>query len=63
MGLAGQEATVAGLQQRAVGLSRVLHTGDARIGAGAMREGVPLVTNDTRFGNFLRAIGFPVEGF
>ena len=63
IGLAGQEATVVGLQQQATALGRVLHTGDARIAAGAMGEGVPLVTNDVRFGNFLRAIGFPVEGF
>jgi predicted nucleic acid-binding protein len=63
IGLAGQEATVSALQQQAAGLGRVLHTADGRIAAGAMREGVPLVTNDRKFGNFLRAIGYPTERF
>jgi RHS repeat-associated protein len=63
IGLAGQEATAAGLRQQAAGLGRVLHLGDSRVAAGAMREGIPLITNDRKFGNFLRAIGYPVEGF
>ena len=42
---------------------RVLHLGDSRVAAGAMREGIPLITNDRKFGNFLRAIDYPVEGF
>jgi rRNA-processing protein FCF1 len=63
MGLAGTEATAAGLRQQAAGLGRALHLGDSRVAAGAMREGVPLITNDRKLGNFLRAIGYPVEGF
>ena len=63
IGLAGQEATATGLRQQAAGLGRVLRLGDSRVAAGAMREGIPLVTNDRKFGNFLRAIGYSVEGF
>ena len=33
------------------------------LAAGAMREGIPLITNDRKFGNVLRAIDYPVEGF
>ena len=63
LALAGSEAIGAALQQQAAALGRVLRTNDARIVAGAMREGMPLITNDVRLRNFLRAIGFPVEGF
>lgn len=63
IGLAGQEAAVSALQTQAAGLGRVLHTADGRVAAGAMREGVPLVTNDRSFGNFLRAIGYSTERF
>lgn len=63
IGLAGSEATSAGLRQQAAGLGRALHLGDSRVAAGAMREGIPLITNDRKFGNFLRAIGYRVEGF
>jgi predicted nucleic acid-binding protein len=63
IGLAGSEATAAGLRHQAAGLGRALHLGDSRVAAGAMREGIPLITNDRKFGNFLRAIGYPVEGF
>jgi hypothetical protein len=40
-----------------------LRTGDGRVAAGAMREGLTLITQDRKFGNFLRAIGYSVEGF
>jgi predicted nucleic acid-binding protein len=63
IGLAGSEATAAGLRQQAAGLGRVLHLGDSRIAAGAMREEIPLITNDGKFGNFLKAIGYPMERF
>ncbi|MBK8013952.1 MAG: VCBS repeat-containing protein [Deltaproteobacteria bacterium] len=63
IGLAGSEAAAAGLRQQAAGLGRALQLGDSRVAAGAMREGMPLITNDRKFGNFLRAIGYPVEGF
>jgi len=63
VGLAGSEITVRFLQQQAAALGRVLHTEDARIAASAMREGVPVRTNDVRFSRFLRAIGYPVEDF
>ena len=63
VGLAGSEIAVRFLQQQAAALGRVLHTEDARIAASAMREGVLVRTNDVRFSRFLRAIGYPVEGF
>jgi RHS repeat-associated protein len=63
LGLAGQEGLAGALQQQARGMGRVLHINDARIAASAMREGLPVVTNDRRFANFLRAINYPVEGF
>jgi len=63
IGLAAEGPTVVRLQQQATALGRVLHGRDARIAAIAVRESVSLVTNDVRFFKFLRAIGFPVEGF
>jgi len=58
----GTEATVGQLQARAQELGRSLSTTDARIGGAAIREGLPVITSDKRFRNFLRAIGYPVEG-
>jgi hypothetical protein len=60
---AGSEATAAGLRAQATGMGRALQLGDSRVAAGAMREGNPLITQDRKFGNFLRAIGYRVEGF
>lgn len=60
---AGSESAAAGLRARAVGMGRALHLGDSRIGAGAVREGASMITNDKRFANFLRAIGFSVENW
>lgn len=60
---AGSETAVSALQVQAQGLGRVLTTADGRVSASAMTEGVPLITNDGRLTRFLRAIGFPVEGF
>jgi hypothetical protein len=60
---AGSEASAAALRAQAAGLGRALQLGDSRVAAGVMREGVPLITQDKKFGNFLRAIGYAVEGF
>lgn len=61
--LAGEEAVAANLRTQAAQMGRVLHTADSRIAASAVREGVPIVTEDRRFANFLRAAGIPVGGF
>lgn len=34
-----------------------------RVLGSAMREGLPVLTADTRFTRFMRAVGHPVEGF
>jgi predicted nucleic acid-binding protein len=60
---AGSEATATGLRELASGLGRALRLNDSRIASGAMREGVPLITNDSKFGRFLRAIGYSVEAY
>jgi predicted nucleic acid-binding protein len=60
---AGSEATVRALQAEAGSMGRVINLGDARIVAGAMREGVPLVTQDAQLTRFLQAAGIAVEGF
>ncbi|HRI65925.1 MAG TPA: hypothetical protein PK156_16875, partial [Polyangium sp.] len=60
---AGTEASANALQKQAVDMGRVLHRADARIVAGAAREGLPLVTNDLRLSKYLQAAKLPVEGF
>ncbi len=63
IGASGQEAAVDALQAKATALGRVLHRPDARVVASAMREGLPLATNDTRLYKFLQAIGVANEQF
>jgi predicted nucleic acid-binding protein len=60
---AGSEASAAGLRAQATGMGRALGTADWRIAASAVREGAPVVTNDSRFARFLRAVGIAVGGF
>ncbi len=63
MGPRAERSLVESLQEQAAALKRVLHDNDARIAASAMREGLPLITGDIKFSNFLKAIGYKVEGF
>jgi RHS repeat-associated protein len=60
---AGTEASATGLRAQAASLGRSLRLSDSRIAAGAIREGVPLITNDKKFFNFLKAIGYSVENW
>ncbi len=65
-GRIGPEATpegISSLQAQATSMGRVLRTGDAAVLHSAMQEGLPLITNDVRFGRFLNAIGYPFEGY
>ena len=63
IGRAGDNALVAGLQQQATALGRVLHASDAQVVASALREGAPLITQDKRLLRLMRAIGVAVETF
>lgn len=60
---AGAEATATGLRAQAASLGRSLKPVDSRVAAGAIREGVPLITNDKKFFNFLQAIGYSVQKY
>lgn len=59
---AGTEAEAASLRAQAQQMGRSLGVGDSRVGASAVKEGATVITNDKRFGNFLRAIGIDVIG-
>ncbi len=57
LGAAGTEASAQSLQSQAQTLGRSLKIKDARVAASALREGIPVITRDTSFRNFLNAIG------
>jgi len=57
------EQDVAALQAQAQSMGRSLKPKDARVAASALREGVPVITRDKRFRNFLNAIGIGGEEF
>jgi predicted nucleic acid-binding protein len=61
VGLPGTPEGAAALQAQAASFGRVLNDGDALIADGAMQEGIPIITNDTRFLRFLDALGYPAE--
>jgi hypothetical protein len=63
IGLDGTPGGANVLQSAASRRGRSLRRNDAFIAHAAMREGVPLITNDRRFANFLRDIEYPVEGW
>jgi len=63
VGAAATQADIQNLQAQAQVLGRVLSSSDAAVAGSAMREGVPLMTNDQRLFNFLKAVGYPVEKF
>lgn len=59
---ASDEAAAA-LQGQATALGRSLKPKDARVAASAQKEGVPLITRDTKLRKFLNAIGIGGESF
>lgn len=63
IGAAATEADIRSLQAQAQVIGRVLSASDAAVAGSAMREGVPVMTRDQGFYNFLKAVGYPVEKF
>lgn len=63
IGAAATDAEIRSLQAQAQVLGRVLKGTDAAVAGSAMREGIPVMTRDERLFKFLRAVGYPVEGF
>ena len=61
---AGASDQAAGaLQAQAKGLGRSLKPKDARVAASAQKEGVSLITRDTKLRKFLNAVGIGGESF
>jgi predicted nucleic acid-binding protein len=60
---AGTEQTAAALRNQAQALGRGLKVKDSRVAASAVREGVPIITNDSKFQRFLNAVGIGGIGF
>ncbi|WP_435061431.1 LamG-like jellyroll fold domain-containing protein [Amycolatopsis thermoflava] len=48
-------------QARLMKPARALGDGDSRIYDSARQEGIPIITADRRFANYLEAVGYPVE--
>jgi predicted nucleic acid-binding protein len=51
------------LRAQAQALGRGLKVKDSRVAASAVREGVPIITNDGKFQGFLNAVGIGGIGF
>jgi len=60
---AGTEKVAAALRAQAEALGRVLKLKDSRVAASALREGVPVITADSKFQRFLNAVGIGGIGF
>ncbi len=63
IGTAATQSDIQNLQSQATTLGRAVHTGDAAIAGSAIREGLPLLTGDTRLHGFLNAMNALVELF
>jgi predicted nucleic acid-binding protein len=63
IGSAALATEIAELQTQAKLLVRVLAAADASVAANAIKEGIPLLTRDTRLINFLIEVGQSVETF
>lgn len=59
-GGAGQTAA---LQATAMGMKRSLKSNDAMILAGAMNNGAAVISNDAKFVNLMKAIGWPTRNY
>lgn len=61
---AGAENVARGLQARVWGIGgRQIGLYDARIGASAMQEGMPIMTLDQKFTRAMNALGWTMESF
>ncbi len=60
---AGSEQSAAALRSQAQALGRGLKLKDSRVAASALREGVSVVTRDSKFQRFLNAVGIGGIGF
>jgi predicted nucleic acid-binding protein len=65
MGAAGTEADAAALRAMAASMkpARSLKLMDSRVLASAQQEGLPVMTRDRKFYNFMQALKFPSEKF
>ena len=63
VGAAATSDMITGLQSQAATLGRALRLPDAAVLCSAVREGVPLITADTRLLRFINAAGYFGEPF
>ena len=63
IGPAALNSEIAELQEQAMLLGRVLKAADAAVAVSAIKQGISLLTRDTRLVNFLLAVGAQVEKF
>jgi len=62
--IVGSQKTAKGLQKRAADAGgRVIRVADAQVAAGAVDNGMTLITNDRKLRNNMKAIGESAEGF
>jgi predicted nucleic acid-binding protein len=59
----GTEVDVASLRARAEAMGRSTKIKDIRVAASAQMEGIPVITRDARFRNFLNEVGIGGEPF